>query len=99
MEKSGFLKNLEKQENDEDTEFDLENETNKWVDYLVPRYHQRTINVITEYQHGSTDQPFDIFTYGKNLWKTKKFSEDFVERIRVYVEECDLMQGFQVKFF
>ncbi|XP_058788776.1 protein misato [Phymastichus coffea] len=95
--KSPFIQSLEKAaSSEENITYDLENETNTWVDYLVPRFHARTINVINEYEHGSRDQPFDIFSYGQNLWKTNNFSEDFTDKIRAYAEECNLMQGFQV---
>ncbi|XP_001606064.1 protein misato [Nasonia vitripennis] len=96
--KSAFVKSLESGESNEGVEFDFENETKSWVDYLIPRFHSRTVNVITEYEHGSTSQPFDLFPYGQSLWKRSAFSEDFADKIRVYVEECDLMQGFQVLF-
>ena len=75
--------------------FDLENSVNKWVDYLVPHFHPRTVNVIREYTHESETQLFDIFNYGKNMWNSESFSEDFTDKIRTYVEECDLIQGFQ----
>ncbi|XP_076245344.1 misato mitochondrial distribution and morphology regulator [Calliopsis andreniformis] len=80
----------------EATSYDLENDVNSWVDYLLPRFHPRTLNVIKQYKHDRTTLPFDVFTYGRNLWYTEQFSEDFCERIRSYVEECDLMQGFHV---
>lgn len=96
-EKSSFLQSLEKSgEETAAKPLDLEKEINSWVDYLVPRFHPRTINVVTEYKHECTDQPFDVFNYGVNLWHSKEFEDDFCDRIRCYVEECDLMQGFQV---
>lgn len=75
---------------------DLESQVNSWVDYLVPRFHYRTVNVVNAYNYGSTSQPFETYTYGRTLWATEQFSDDFQNRIRNYVEECDLMQGFQV---
>lgn len=95
--KSSFVKSLEQPHGTEgNINFDFENEINKWVDYLIPRFHPRTVNIVTDYEHGSTTQPFDIFLYGQHLWNTKNFSEEFADKIRAYVEECDLMQGFQV---
>ncbi|XP_019697425.1 protein misato isoform X2 [Harpegnathos saltator] len=73
-----------------------ENDTKSWVDYLLPLFHPRSLTVIKEYSHNCTNRPFDIFTYGCNLWTTEQFSDDFSNNIRSYVEECDLMQGFQV---
>lgn len=95
--KPPFIKSLEANTSEtlESTSFDLEGDVKSWVDYLVPRYHPRTLNILKQYNHDCTMQPFNLFTYGRNLWCTEQFSEDFSDRIRAYVEECDLMQGFQ----
>lgn len=74
----------------------FENQIDSWVDYLVPRFHPRTVNIIKEYEHKSSNRSFDIFNYGKDLWQTDTFSDSFSDKIRQYAEECDLMQGFQV---
>lgn len=95
--KSPFVQALEEStESAKSDEINLEQEIHSWVDYLVPRFHPRTINVVREYKHACADQPFDIFNYGQNLWSNEYFEDDFTDRIRAYVEECDLMQGFQV---
>ncbi|XP_051166015.1 protein misato [Leptopilina boulardi] len=97
--KSSFIKDLDHPtRNNEETEksIEIENNVNKWVDYLVPRFHPRTVNVVKQYTHESPNQPFDVFNYGRNVWSTESFSEDFTDKIRNYVEECDLIQGFQV---
>ncbi|KAK0090701.1 hypothetical protein PV325_008038 [Microctonus aethiopoides] len=75
---------------------DFENQIDSWVDYLVPRFHPRTVNIIKEYEHKSSNRSFDIFNYGKDLWQTDTFSDSFSDKIRQYAEECDLMQGFQL---
>lgn len=96
--KSPFIQSLEDNAtNDEKVSFEFEDDVDSWVDYLVPRFHPRTINIVKEYQHKDNDKKFDIFNYGKNLWQTEQFQDDFSDRIRAYAEECDLMQGFQVK--
>ncbi|XP_014204337.1 protein misato [Copidosoma floridanum] len=95
--KSPFVQSLEQTNNlAEKITYDLEKETKTWTDYLVPRFHPRTVNIITDHEHCSTTQPFNVFPLGQSLWKTEKFSEDFTDKIRLYVEECDFMQGFQV---
>lgn len=73
-----------------------ENDTKSWADYLLPVFHPRSLTVIKEYSHNCTNRPFDLFTYGRNLWTTDEFCDNFSDKIRSYVEECDLMQGFQV---
>lgn len=95
--KHPFIESLDKNvEEEQSQDFDFENSINTWVDYLVPRFHSKTVNVVKEYKHDCTKKPFNVYTYGRNLWNTNQFSEDFTDRIRTYVEECDLMQGFQV---
>ncbi|XP_076635548.1 misato mitochondrial distribution and morphology regulator [Colletes latitarsis] len=94
---SPFIKSLdETSKTSESTSFNLEDDVNSWVDYLLPRFHPKTVNIIKQYKHDCETNAFDIFAYGQSLWNTKQFSENFSERIRSYVEECDSMQGFQV---
>jgi hypothetical protein len=96
--KTPFVQSLEESNKSLDSHtFDFENDVKSWVDYLLPLFHSRTVNIIKEYLHNSTERSFDLFTYGRNLWLTEQFSDDFSDRIRSYVEECDLMQGFQVR--
>ncbi|XP_012270031.1 protein misato [Orussus abietinus] len=95
--KPPFIQSLDQSsKNTEPSPFNLEQDVNVWTDFLVPRFHPRTINIIKGYKHECSVQPFDIFNYGQNIWKTTQFNEDFSDRIRAYVEECDLMQGFHV---
>lgn len=72
--------------------YNLDNAINVWADYLQTRYHPRTVSVINEYEHNCDMKPFDVFNYGASLWKTEQFQDDFIDRIRMYVEECDNMQ-------
>ncbi|XP_012164515.1 protein misato [Bombus terrestris] len=99
VDKTPFIKSLDESSeasNSTSSPPNLENNISSWVDYLLPRFHPRTLNVIKHHKHDGAMYPFSIFTYGKNLWNTEQFSDDFSERIRAYVEECDLMQGFQI---
>lgn len=94
-----FIQKLDENSEEATASFtDLEDNITSWVDYLVPKFHPRTVNVVKEYQHKSESQPFDVFHCGQNLWNTVKFSEDFCDKVRNYVEECDSLQGFQVSF-
>lgn len=95
--KTPFIKSLDEFDGTEyEQSFNLENNVKSWVDYFLPLCHPRTMTIIKQYSHNCTQQPFNIYTYGRNLWTTEQFSDDFCDRIRSYVEECDLMQGFQV---
>ncbi|OWR48693.1 hypothetical protein KGM_203266 [Danaus plexippus plexippus] len=96
--KNEFLKDINADTtNLHDKEYKLEQDINTWTDYLYPRFHSRTVNIIKEYQHNSENESFDIFTSGCTLWKSD-YGETFADNIRKYVEECDSLQGFQVNF-
>lgn len=95
--KTPFIQNLNKPDKAVNLEtYNFESDVKSWVDYLLPLFHPRTISIIKQYSHNCTQQPFNIFTYGRDLWTTEQFSDNFADRIRSCVEECDLMQGFQV---
>ncbi|XP_075970814.1 misato mitochondrial distribution and morphology regulator [Anticarsia gemmatalis] len=81
----------------ETKQYNLENDVNTWTDYLYPRLHARSVNIVREYVHGNESESFDINVSGKGLWKGD-FGDAFSDNIRKYVEECDSMQGFQVNF-
>ncbi|XP_012251024.2 protein misato isoform X2 [Athalia rosae] len=94
-----FIQSLEQTfANTEPKDFNFESDVTVWADYLVPRFHPRTVNIIQEYQHESVDQPFNVYQYGHNLWQSDQFQDDFTNKIRAYAEESDLMQGFQIIF-
>nr|CAI5867837.1 unnamed protein product [Callosobruchus analis] len=76
--------------------YDFDKVVQVWSDYLYARFHPRTVNTVKEYEHCNENTPFDVFPLGTSLWKTPSFEEDFVDKIRNYVEECDHFQGFQL---
>ncbi|KAJ1530772.1 hypothetical protein ONE63_005625 [Megalurothrips usitatus] len=78
--------------------YNLDKDVKTWTDYLVSRFHPRTVLVTNEYEHQSEQQPFDIYNYGVNLFKNADFEEDFTDRIRIYMEECDNAQGFHIMY-
>jgi len=95
--KTPFIQKLNELDKAVDSEtYNFESDVKSWVDYLLPLFHPKTVTVIKQYSHNCTQQPFNIFTYGRDLWRVEQFSDNFMDRIRSYVEECDLMQGFQV---
>ncbi|XP_026485728.2 protein misato [Vanessa tameamea] len=97
--KNDFIKdiNSENASKMEYKQYNLEQEIDTWTDYLYPRFHSRTVNVIKEYQSGNANESFDTNGSGRLIWKSD-FGESFTDNIRKYVEECDSMQGFQVNF-
>lgn len=65
-----------------------------WSDFLYSRFHPRTVNILKEYEHENSNKAFDVFPLGHNVWES--LQEDFTDKIRQYLEECDNFQGFQV---
>ncbi|XP_065216206.1 protein misato [Planococcus citri] len=105
--KNQFLEDLERQE-EEISEpgsvenaikmYHLDDDVTVWSDYLGTRFHPRTINLINEYQHGNQEQLFDTYAQGTELWKSELFSDEWADKCRIYAEECNYLQGFQVLF-
>lgn len=76
--------------------YHLDNSVKTWSDFLRVRFHPRTITIINQYQHNITTQPFNTFDTGETLWRKPDFSDDFTDYMRLYIEESDNLQGFQV---
>ncbi|XP_065366308.1 protein misato [Calliphora vicina] len=82
----------------EEKEYNLAENVDTWADFLYARYHPRTVNIVHQYRHDTEKQTLDTFSRGTELWQSEEFEEDFCDRIRQYVEECDFLQGFQTIF-
>lgn len=78
--------------------YNLADNVETWTDYLYTRYHPRTVNIVNDYKHSTEKQTFDTYACGVQLWKTEQFEDEFSDKIRQYVEECDFLQGFQTLF-
>lgn len=98
-EKIEYLKDIDSENppDIEHKEYNFEENVQTWTDFLYPRLHARSINVVKEYEHGSDNESFEIYNSGKSIWKGV-FGEDFSDNIRKYVEETDSMQGFNINF-
>lgn len=82
----------------ESKDYKLVETVQNWPDFLYTRYHPRTINIINDFKYEPDKQTFDTHSLGEQLWKTEQFEDEFCDKIRQYVEECDFMQGFQTIF-
>lgn len=82
----------------QDKDYNLAESCNSWADYLYARYHPRSFNVLQGIVRQSDVQVLGTHTAGVELWQAPSFCEEFCDRIRLYVEECDGLQGFQVLF-
>lgn len=79
-------------------DFNFSESVATWTDYMYSRYHPRSINVIGTLNHSAKEAALDTFATGQSLWKTAQFQDDFADRIRNYIEECNHCQGFQLLF-
>uniref|UniRef100_A0A182PE02 Misato Segment II tubulin-like domain-containing protein n=1 Tax=Anopheles epiroticus TaxID=199890 RepID=A0A182PE02_9DIPT len=83
---------------DEEKDYNFSQTVQDWIDYSYTRYHPRSINVIERYTHSREESQLDTITNGMELWKDFDFQDDFTDRVRQYIEECDGCQGFQTLF-
>lgn len=68
-----------------------------WSDFNRVFYHPRSIVQINDYELGSSLMPFEKWECGEELFAGMDRNVDLLDRdVRVWAEECDHMQGFQV---
>ncbi|MCJ1394465.1 mtDNA inheritance, partitioning of the mitochondrial organelle [Xylographa bjoerkii] len=68
-----------------------------WSDFSHLYYHPRSIVQLNDYSLGSSLQPFENYTSGDELFESLDKEHDLLDRdLRLWVEECDQMQGVQV---
>ncbi|CAH0382369.1 unnamed protein product [Bemisia tabaci] len=99
--KNEFLQNLEKEDGEGVPEngkmiFELDNDINVWSDYLKTRFHPRTLSIVNEYKHNDNNRPFESYIQGSEVWNSPNFGEDWCDKCRLFVEESDNLQGFQI---
>lgn len=81
-----------------DKDYDLRNNVSTWTDYLSTRYHPRSFNLLRTIGESSETRQFDCYSGGTQLWTDEWFEDDFGDRVRQYIEECNNCQGFQLLF-
>ncbi|KAG0200739.1 mtDNA inheritance, partitioning of the mitochondrial organelle [Mortierella sp. GBA30] len=73
------------------------NEIRTWSDYNRVYFHPKSMVTISGYQMDSEFMPFDVFSYGRTAFvETEKEKDSYDENLRLFTEECDQLQGFQV---
>lgn len=82
----------------DEKEYDFKHSTRTWTDYMSTRYHPRSINLLPIMNTPDQETSFDCYSRGSAIWSEKYFDEDFGDRIRLYIEECNNCQGFQTLF-
>lgn len=81
-----------------DKEYDFQQNARSWTDFVCARYHPRTINVLPLMNARNEETAFDSYSRGAQTWREQYFDDDFGDRIRLYIEECNNCQGFQALF-
>ncbi|XP_053666113.1 protein misato [Anopheles marshallii] len=79
-------------------DYNFSNTVENWIDFSYTRYHPRSLNIIERYTHTKEESQLDTIMNGMELWKDYDFQDDFTDRVRQYIEECDGCQGFQMLF-
>lgn len=99
IEKPEYQEDLEKNADIvTDKDYDFRQNARTWTDYMYARYHPRTINVLPLMNTKDDETSFDSFSRGAQMWTEQYFDDDFGDRIRHYMEECNNCQGFQALF-
>lgn len=97
--KNEYHKDLNKADVDpESKEYRFSDTVTEWSDFMYSKHHPRSVNFVKEYHHEVAETSFDSYAAGEELWKRTDFADDFGDKIRNMMEECDFCQGFQVLF-
>lgn len=78
--------------------YEFKDSIRNWPDYMYARYHSRTLNDLKRHVHNETSHAIDTFTSGESIWNNFGFQDEYCDKIRAYMEECNRSQGFQVLF-
>ncbi|ORE07433.1 hypothetical protein BCV72DRAFT_249441 [Rhizopus microsporus var. microsporus] len=75
----------------------LESTVYNWSDFNRIYYHPRSMNAISTHQADDVVNPFDNYTIGKDAYvENEKEMSVFDDNFRLFAEECDYLQGFQI---
>ncbi|KAF9351587.1 mtDNA inheritance, partitioning of the mitochondrial organelle [Mortierella sp. NVP85] len=99
--KSAYQTHLENEEigiTTEAEEDDVEmNGIKTWSDFNRVYFHPKSMLTISGYLMDSDFMPFDVFSYGRTAFlETEKELDSYDDNFRLFAEECDQLQGFQV---
>ncbi|EPS62835.1 hypothetical protein M569_11949, partial [Genlisea aurea] len=71
----------------------LENEVQYWTDFSKVYFHPKSLYELHSFWSDFND--FSNYGIGREAFSTDSHAEDVNERLRFFVEECDLPQGIQ----
>ncbi|XP_041361041.1 protein misato homolog 1-like [Gigantopelta aegis] len=76
--------------------YNLDSTVSVWSDFLRIYLHPKTVCMLQDYSHKNEAQPFDVYSMGVQSCQNADFFDDFEDRLRFFVEDCDQMQGFHI---
>lgn len=76
--------------------YELDEGISVWSDFLGTCLHPKSIQLVRDFLHGGSTNPFNVFGYGQGVAKEEHFYDEFEDGLHFFVEECDSLQGFQV---
>ena len=66
-----------------------------WLDYSEVHFHEKSFHRVGQPQNDE-GQRLGNFGSGERLFETRKFQDNFEDKLHFFAEECDRLQGFQV---
>ena len=78
--------------------YNLDEDISVWSDFLGTCLHPKSIQLVGDFLHEGSANPFNVFGYGQGIVKDEHFYDEFENNLHFFVEECDRLQGFQVYF-
>ncbi|RCH82943.1 Protein dml1 [Rhizopus azygosporus] len=101
--KNKYQQELDRMDVDSEYQMDLdaieqlESTVYNWSDFNRIYYHPRSMNAISTHQADDIVNPFDNYTIGKDAYvENEKEMNVFDDNFRLFAEECDYLQGFQI---
>lgn len=91
---SGFT---EDNKNPREKYYNLDEDISVWSDFLGTCLHPKSIQLVRDFVHEESANPFNVFGYGQGIMKDEHFYDEFENNLHFFVEECDRLQGFQVE--
>lgn len=77
--------------------YDLDKNVFVWLDFLGICLYLKLIQFVWDYLYDGSISLFDVFGYGQFVVKDEYFYDEFESNFYFFVEECDSLQGFQVR--
>ena len=69
-----------------------------WSDFMGNDYHQKSVLILDDYWYNSDSNAFSSFGQGFATNTNQNFWDSWEDRMHFFAEECDNLQGFQVRF-